>query len=123
MNTTTDTGTYTRVLAAIVGLWILMRSITSDSTGRTLIDHLLGNKASKSPLLSTPITSGTKSITGAVQSAAADVKSVPLDIQVAAIARQHGWDTSQVTAWLNVIHSESNGTLTDTNPSSGAYGL
>lgn len=56
MNTTTsDTGNYTRALALIVGLWLLMRSVNSDATGRTLIDYILGNKASKSPYLSQSI--------------------------------------------------------------------
>ena len=33
------------------------------------------------------------------------------------------WTDQQISAWANIIRSESNGTLTDTNPSSGAYGI
>jgi hypothetical protein len=40
-----------RLLAAVLGFWILMRGINKDASGRTLIDKLVGNKASQSPLL------------------------------------------------------------------------
>ncbi len=40
-----------------------------------------------------------------------------------AIGAQHGWSPQEIADWMNVIVSESNGTLTDTNPSSGAYGI
>jgi hypothetical protein len=36
---------------------------------------------------------------------------------------RHGWSGTQVQDWLNVINAESGGSLTITNPSSGAYGL
>jgi resuscitation-promoting factor RpfB len=39
------------------------------------------------------------------------------------VASAHGWNASELADWLNVIKQESNGTLTDTNPSSGAYGI
>ena len=39
------------------------------------------------------------------------------------IASAHGWTPQQVQDWMSVIVSESNGTLTDTNSSSGAYGI
>jgi len=39
------------------------------------------------------------------------------------IAAQHGWNSSEVQAWARVIQAESNGTTTDTNPTSGAYGI
>jgi hypothetical protein len=40
-----------------------------------------------------------------------------------AIGAAHGWSDAQISDWANVIKSESNGTLADTNPSSGAYGI
>lgn len=40
-----------------------------------------------------------------------------------AIGASHGWSGQQIDDWMNVISSESDGTLTDTNPSSGAYGI
>jgi len=42
---------------------------------------------------------------------------------VASIAKSKGWGASQITAWLGVIARESGGSLTATNPSSGAYGI
>jgi colicin import membrane protein len=39
------------------------------------------------------------------------------------IGAQHGWTGAQVNDWMHIITLESNGTLTDTNPSSGAYGI
>jgi hypothetical protein len=42
---------------------------------------------------------------------------------LAAIGASHGWSGQQITDWMNVVKQESNGTLTDTNPSSGAYGI
>jgi hypothetical protein len=56
----TDTGTGTRLLALVVGFWILMRSINKDSTHRTLINHLIDPSGSgtQSPILSAAITAG-----------------------------------------------------------------
>jgi hypothetical protein len=39
------------------------------------------------------------------------------------IGKKYGWTGQQIADWMNVIVAESNGTLTDTNPSSGAYGI
>lgn len=41
----------TKLLAIVLGLWVLLRSVNKDASGRTLIDHIIGNQASKSPLL------------------------------------------------------------------------
>lgn len=43
--------------------------------------------------------------------------------QLQLIGRAHGWSGQQISDWMSVIQAESNGTLTDTNPSSGAYGI
>ncbi len=40
-----------RILIAVLGFWLIMRSVNSDASGRTLVDRILGNKASKSPYL------------------------------------------------------------------------
>lgn len=40
-----------------------------------------------------------------------------------AIGKSHGWNQAEIDNWWNIIRSESNGTLTDTNSSSGAYGI
>jgi biotin carboxyl carrier protein len=45
----------TRLLAAVIGFWVLMRAVNKDATGRTLIDHVLGRSASQSPLLGTQL--------------------------------------------------------------------
>lgn len=34
-----------RLLMVTLGLWVLLRSVNKDSSGRTLIDHILGNPA------------------------------------------------------------------------------
>ena len=39
------------------------------------------------------------------------------------IGKLHGWTGQQIADWASVCRSESNGTVTDTNPSSGAYGI
>lgn len=39
------------------------------------------------------------------------------------IGTAHGWTGQQITDWMSVIQAESNGTLNDTNSSSGAYGI
>lgn len=44
--------------------------------------------------------------------------------EVAAIGSQHGWTKAQIDDWFyNLIPSESNGTLTDKNPTSDAIGI
>jgi hypothetical protein len=40
-----------------------------------------------------------------------------------AIAKQHGWDASEVAAWVGVIIKESGGILTAQNSTSDAYGI
>lgn len=44
-------GSGARLLAAVFGFWLVMRTLNKDQTGRTLVDYLVGNKASKSPYL------------------------------------------------------------------------
>jgi hypothetical protein len=39
------------------------------------------------------------------------------------IGAKYGWSGQEINDWASVIKEESNGTLTDTNPSSGAYGI
>lgn len=44
--------------------------------------------------------------------------------QVLALSQAVGWSQQEADVWFNsLIPSESNGTLTDTNPTSGAYGI
>lgn len=45
------------------------------------------------------------------------------DAELIAIGALHGWSGQQLSDWASLIKSESNGTITDTNPSSGAYGI
>lgn len=51
--------TGTRLLLLVFGFWLLMRSINRDATGRTLVDHLLGNTATKSPYLTASLPAAT----------------------------------------------------------------
>jgi len=34
-----------RLLMITIGLWVILRSVTKDQSGRTLIDHILGKPA------------------------------------------------------------------------------
>lgn len=43
--------------------------------------------------------------------------------QLHAIGAAHGWTPDQISDWGSLIKSESNGTLTDKNPSSNAIGI
>lgn len=51
-----------KLLAAVLGFWLIMRSINKDATGRTLVDHLLGQHGGANQKLpsssSSAITSG-----------------------------------------------------------------
>lgn len=51
--TETDSGTGLRLLLLVLGFWLIMRSVSKDSNGLTLIDRIVGNKSSNSPLLAT----------------------------------------------------------------------
>jgi hypothetical protein len=55
-----DSTTGLKVLALVIGFWLLMRSVNRDATGRTLIDYLLGNAQSQSPFLSAPVVTNTQ---------------------------------------------------------------
>lgn len=48
-----QTGVRSGILLLVVGLWVLMRTVTRDQSGRTLIDHLLSKQPNwgKSPSL------------------------------------------------------------------------
>jgi hypothetical protein len=69
---------------------------------------------------------GTSQPTGAIADIPAGGKTygqVSYD-QVASIGQSHGWTTAQINDWFyRLIPSESDGTITDTNKTSGAYGI
>jgi hypothetical protein len=67
----------TRLLAAVIGLWFLMRAVNKDSTGRTLIDKIVGNKASVSPLLAMSTATGTGTGAGGAPGAAGATNPFP----------------------------------------------
>ena len=48
-----------------------------------------------------------------------DVTTAMLDT----IGAAHGWTSQEISDWAQVIKLESNGTITDTNSQSGAYGI
>ena len=90
--------------AILTGGWLLDRGIKDVKTG--LASSSSGTTAASSSLPSGGKTHGLVSIAA-----------------LTAIAKQHHWTAVDVQAWMKVIMLESNGTLTDTNPSSGAYGI
>lgn len=70
----------------------------------------------------TAFAGGTATATAAAAPQAGSTGSVT-SAQLASIGKQHGWSGQQLTDWMNIINAESNGTVTDTNPTSGAYGI
>jgi hypothetical protein len=66
---------------------------------------------------------GTGTSTGTSAGGAGTVVGLVTWADLSAIGAAHGWTRAQINDWASVIKSESNGTLTDTNPSSGAYGI
>ena len=116
--------------------------ITAGLSGKTLGDVLTG-KVSASDVTSAapapgtagnPLTGGSSNPLAPGNPASAPPFTNPfaktpsaLPTSVAAsvqqVAKSHGWGPSEITAWLQLIPLESNGTITDTNPSSGAYSI
>jgi hypothetical protein len=66
---------------------------------------------------------GSGASTGASSSRSGTVVGLVTWADINTIGAAHGWTQAQINDWASVIKSESNGTLTDTNPSSGAYGI
>jgi len=67
--------------------------------------------------------SGQAGAGGPVPSVAPGSHGLVTTAALAQIAAQHHWNAAEVADWMRVIVSESNGTLTDKNPGSGAYGI
>jgi hypothetical protein len=65
-----QTGLRSGLLLAVVGLWVLLRTINADSTGRTLVDHLIGNKAKKTPASALPAAAAATGVGASVSAAA-----------------------------------------------------
>lgn len=120
-----------RVLLIVLGFWIVMRSVNKDASGRTLIDHILGQAGGANQQLpastggssgyvagaSIPGTGGARYATptgGGVGALAPDLTK---------LAGQHGWNAADVTDWEAVINRESGGNQYATNSSTGAYGI
>lgn len=38
----------TGILLAIVGIWLILRTVRSDQSGRTLVGHIVGEQPKKS---------------------------------------------------------------------------
>jgi hypothetical protein len=92
----------------VLAIIMLGAKMASGSTGQSSSSTGTGAGGASSPTLP----SGGKTVVGLVTWA---------DINL--IGAAHGWTQAQISDWASVIKSESNGTLTDTNPSSGAYGI
>jgi hypothetical protein len=90
---------------------------------------MLGAKMASGQTGSSAGTAGTGGSTGAASSSAPSAGGTGTVVglvtwaDINAIGAAHGWTQAQINDWASVIKSESNGTLTDTNPSSGAYGI
>lgn len=62
-----------KLLAAVIGFWMVMRAVNRDSSGRTLIDHILGQSATANQILP----AGAASNPIGTPNAAGDVNPVP----------------------------------------------
>lgn len=88
--------------------------------GGLLLTH--GIAAAKTALASSSSTAAPAS-TATAAAPASGAHGLVTSSALAPIATAHGWGAADLAAWWQVIMSESNGTLTDTNPGSGAYGI
>jgi hypothetical protein len=52
-----------KLLAAVIGFWVIMRAVNRDASGRTLVDHILGQSGGANQLLP-PGAPGTASLAG-----------------------------------------------------------
>lgn len=110
-------------MTALVG-GLLVATAVQDAQGDPLNlirghDKGVANFAGTS---SSPAPSSSSSVPGSLPSGGQSHGLVTM-AALEAIGRAHGWSGQQITDWMNVVQAESNGTLTDTNPSSGAYGI
>lgn len=109
-----------KLLAAVIGFWLIMRTVSHDASGRTLVDHILGQAGGANQTVpgATLTSSTTVPSAGAVSGSVSS-----LTPTLTALAAQKGWNATQVQAWKQVINRESGGSLTAQNPTSSAYGI
>lgn len=110
--------------AVILDAGIKGASIADVIQGKAVQTPLLPSSSSSSSSStggggSSSSSGGTSSPSGGSGTVVGDVTYSELD----SIASQHGWSSADVDAWAEVIKLESNGTISDTNSSSGAYGI
>jgi hypothetical protein len=60
---------------------------------------------------------------GSVSNVAGTIVGDVTGAMLSTIGASHGWTAQEISDWASVIKLESNGTISDTNPSSGAYGI
>jgi hypothetical protein len=107
-----------KLLAAVIGFWVIMRAVNRDASGRTLVDHILGQSGGANQLLPTD------SYTNAAAAAPSGAGVQALLPTMNQIGARMGWNASQVAAWAGVENREdASGSLTAKNPTSNAYGL
>lgn len=114
-----------KLLAGLVGFWLVMRAVNRDASGRTLIDHLLGQSGGANQLL--PGVSGAPGLPSAAAANAATGASTGLAASgqriMAQISNRMGWGQAGLQAWEGVeSHEDSSYSLTAKNPTSNAYG-
>ena len=95
--------------------------VTTGVTGSSLASVVKGapDHANDTGASGSTATSGSTASTGSTTTQQGSVTAGSLS----GLASQHGWDASEVAAWLGVIAKESGGRLDAQNPSSNAYGI
>jgi len=117
----------TGLLMIVIGVWVISRLVTKDSTGETLAGRLVGGQPSSASNSSTSTAAGststsTASIPTATGSTAVAIGQVTYG-QLNTLAKLKGWTSQEVSDWIQVIADESGGNPTAQNPTSSAYGI
>jgi hypothetical protein len=117
-----DSNTGIKLLAAIVGFWIIMRAVNKDKQQKTLANYL-GAKTVTDTAATAAVTPGSAGSTALAAMSPQQASVHQLLPTLQQLAAQHGWSGPQIADWEQVINIESGGSLTATNRSSGAYGI
>jgi hypothetical protein len=113
------TGVGTGLLLAVLGLWLVLRTVNTDSTGRTLIDYLTGAAAAPGAVgaaetavkLSTPWATLAQAATptglatppASLESDVQDTKTGETGALVTWM-QTHGWSKAQIQSFVSSVY-------------------
>lgn len=95
--------------ALVLGLGALAIKATESQAA---VNTSSGQGATPQATTNMPVVSGGQTVIGDVTTN-----------QLSSISAAKGWGASEISAWAQLIPLESNGTINDVNPSSGAAGI